>query len=107
MATPRRLGIIINGATGGLAGLQHLPALIAIRDEGGLALRGGVTSAYGGDGGHGGDGGRGGDGGTGGTGPNVGVFCTGSAASASLQHATYQRGRTANTGVDGDVFGCP
>lgn len=40
-AQPRRLGIIINGATGGLATLQHLPSLAAIRDEGGLPLRNG------------------------------------------------------------------
>jgi predicted dehydrogenase len=33
-----RLGIIINGATGGLAMHQHLPALMAIRKEGGLVL---------------------------------------------------------------------
>jgi predicted dehydrogenase len=35
---PHRLGIIINGATGGLATQQHLPALLAIRGEGGLRL---------------------------------------------------------------------
>lgn len=34
----RRLGIIINGATGGLAAQQHLPSLVAIRREGGLPL---------------------------------------------------------------------
>jgi predicted dehydrogenase len=39
--TPRHLGIIVNGATGGLALLQHLPALIAVRHEGGLPLRSG------------------------------------------------------------------
>lgn len=33
-----RLGIVFNGATGELAGRQHLPALMAIRDEGGLPL---------------------------------------------------------------------
>jgi predicted dehydrogenase len=33
-----RLGIIINGATGALAGAQHLPSLRAIMREGGLAL---------------------------------------------------------------------
>jgi predicted dehydrogenase len=34
----RRLGIIINGATGGLVSAQHLPALLALRQEGGLPL---------------------------------------------------------------------
>lgn len=34
----RRLGIIVNGATGGLATGQHLRALLAIRAEGGLPL---------------------------------------------------------------------
>jgi predicted dehydrogenase len=34
----RRLGIIVNGATGGLATGQHLRALLAIRAEGGLLL---------------------------------------------------------------------
>ena len=34
----RRLGIIVNGATGALAGAQHLPALLAIGREGGLPL---------------------------------------------------------------------
>jgi predicted dehydrogenase len=34
----RRLGIIINGATGALVGAQHLPALLAIRRENGLPL---------------------------------------------------------------------
>jgi predicted dehydrogenase len=33
-----RLGIIVSGATGALARLQHLPALLAIRREGGVAL---------------------------------------------------------------------
>ena len=36
--TTRRIGIIFNGATGELAGRQHLPALAALRDEGGLPL---------------------------------------------------------------------
>ena len=36
--TTRRIGIVFNGATGELAGRQHLPALAAMRDEGGLAL---------------------------------------------------------------------
>ena len=36
-----RLGIIFNGATGELAARQHLPALMAIRDEGGLPLANG------------------------------------------------------------------
>lgn len=35
---PRPLGIIINGATGGLVAAQHLPALLALRREGGLLL---------------------------------------------------------------------
>jgi len=39
--TPRSLGIIINGATGGLVGAQHLPALLALRQEGGLPLQDG------------------------------------------------------------------
>jgi len=34
----RRIGIIINGATGGLARHQHLAALLALRAEGGLVL---------------------------------------------------------------------
>ena len=33
-----RLGIVFNGATGELAARQHLPALMAMRDEGGLLL---------------------------------------------------------------------
>lgn len=37
----RRLGIILNGATGGLATGQHLRGLLAIRAEGGLTLRNG------------------------------------------------------------------
>jgi predicted dehydrogenase len=37
----RRLGIIFNGATGELAKRQHLPALLAIRREGGLLLANG------------------------------------------------------------------
>lgn len=36
-----RLGIVFNGATGELAARQHLPALMAIRDEGGLPLANG------------------------------------------------------------------
>jgi predicted dehydrogenase len=36
--TQRRLGIIISGATGALVAAQHLPALLALRNEGGLAL---------------------------------------------------------------------
>jgi hypothetical protein len=32
----RRLGIIVNGATGGLARHQHLAAVLALRAEGGL-----------------------------------------------------------------------
>ena len=36
-----RVGIIFNGATGELAARQHLPALMAIRDEGGLLLANG------------------------------------------------------------------
>jgi predicted dehydrogenase len=36
--TSHRLGIIINGATGGLVAAQHLPALLALREEGGLTL---------------------------------------------------------------------
>ena len=35
---PRRVGIIVNGATGGLARHQHLAALLALRAEGGLTL---------------------------------------------------------------------
>lgn len=34
----RRIGIVFNGATGELAARQHLPALMAMRDEGGLPL---------------------------------------------------------------------
>lgn len=37
----RRLGIIVNGATGELARRQHLPALVAMREEGGLPLSNG------------------------------------------------------------------
>jgi predicted dehydrogenase len=37
----RRVGIIINGATGGLARHQHLAALLALRAEGGLVLSNG------------------------------------------------------------------
>ena len=37
-----KLGIIFNGATGELAARQHLPALQAIRDEGGLPLANGA-----------------------------------------------------------------
>ncbi len=37
----RRLGIIVNGATSGLARHQHLRALLALRAEGGLALKNG------------------------------------------------------------------
>lgn len=36
--TERRIGIVFYGATGDLARRQHLPSLVAIRDEGGLAL---------------------------------------------------------------------
>jgi predicted dehydrogenase len=36
-----RIGIVFNGATGELAGRQHLPSLMAIRDEGGLPLANG------------------------------------------------------------------
>ena len=36
-----RIGIVFNGATGELAARQHLPALTAIRDEGGLLLANG------------------------------------------------------------------
>ena len=36
--TTQRIGIIFNGATGELAARQHLPALMAMRDEGGLSL---------------------------------------------------------------------
>ncbi len=36
--TTHRIGIVFNGATGELAGRQHLPALMAMRDEGGLRL---------------------------------------------------------------------
>ena len=39
--TDRRLGIIVNGATGGLAAGQHLRALLAIRAEGGLPVTNG------------------------------------------------------------------
>jgi predicted dehydrogenase len=34
----RRLGIIVSGATAGIVTQQHLPALVAIRNEGGLPL---------------------------------------------------------------------
>jgi predicted dehydrogenase len=34
----QRIGIVFNGATGELAARQHLPALMAMRDEGGLPL---------------------------------------------------------------------
>ena len=34
----RRIGIVFSGATGELAARQHLPALMAMRDEGGLPL---------------------------------------------------------------------
>lgn len=37
----RKMGIIVNGATGGLANHQHLPALVAIRKEGGVQLANG------------------------------------------------------------------
>jgi predicted dehydrogenase len=37
----RRIGIVIDGATGRLGSTQHLRALMAIRSEGGLALSGG------------------------------------------------------------------
>jgi predicted dehydrogenase len=37
-----RLGIIVSGATGALVANQHLPALLAIRREGGLALADGA-----------------------------------------------------------------
>ena len=40
--TARRIGIIFNGATGELAQRQHLPALVAMRDEGGLLLSDGT-----------------------------------------------------------------
>ncbi len=40
--TARRIGIIFNGATGELAQRQHLPALMALRDEGGLLLSDGT-----------------------------------------------------------------
>jgi predicted dehydrogenase len=40
--TARRIGIVFFGATGELAARQHLPALMAIRDEGGLALKDGT-----------------------------------------------------------------
>lgn len=39
--TERRVGIIVNGATSGLARHQHLRALLAFRSEGGLPLRNG------------------------------------------------------------------
>jgi predicted dehydrogenase len=41
MSLTRRVGIIVNGATGGLARHQHLAALLAMRTEGGLTLSGG------------------------------------------------------------------
>jgi predicted dehydrogenase len=37
----RRLGVIVSGATGGLVAHQHLPALLAIRREGGVPLANG------------------------------------------------------------------
>ena len=40
--TTRRIGIVFNGATGELAARQHLPALMAMRDEGGLPLSDGT-----------------------------------------------------------------
>ncbi|MEJ1976938.1 MAG: Gfo/Idh/MocA family oxidoreductase [Acetobacteraceae bacterium] len=40
--TARPIGIIFNGATGELAARQHLPALAAMRDEGGLPLADGA-----------------------------------------------------------------
>ena len=40
--TARSIGIVFFGATGELAARQHLPALMAIRDEGGLPLRDGT-----------------------------------------------------------------
>jgi predicted dehydrogenase len=43
--TQRRLGIIVNGATGGLVAAQHLPALLALRTEGGLPLADGSRIA--------------------------------------------------------------
>ena len=39
----KTIGIIFNGATGELAARQHLPALMAMRDEGGLPLADGTT----------------------------------------------------------------
>jgi predicted dehydrogenase len=41
MSLLRRVRIIVNGATGGLARHQHLAALLALRAEGGLMLSGG------------------------------------------------------------------
>jgi predicted dehydrogenase len=38
---PRRIGIIVNGATGALARHQHLAALLALRADGGLVLSNG------------------------------------------------------------------
>ncbi len=40
--TTRTVGIVFNGATGELAARQHLPALTAMRDEGGLPLADGT-----------------------------------------------------------------
>src|SRR5271154_3076122 len=37
----RTIGIVIDGVTGRLGTTQHLKALLAIRDEGGLALKDG------------------------------------------------------------------
>jgi predicted dehydrogenase len=39
--TARRIGIIVDGATGRLGSTQHLKALLAIREEGGLPLKNG------------------------------------------------------------------
>ena len=39
--TERRLGIIVSGATGRMGRMHHLPALLAMRAEGGLPLRNG------------------------------------------------------------------
>jgi len=41
-AEHQRLGIIISGATGGLVAAQHLPALLALRREGGVPLADGT-----------------------------------------------------------------
>ncbi|WP_158747260.1 Gfo/Idh/MocA family protein [Acidisphaera sp. L21] len=40
--TTQRIGIVFNGATGELARRQHLPGLMAIRDEGGLRMADGT-----------------------------------------------------------------